>query len=46
MPRNFGARRVLFGSYWHANDNEREYRWPYLAIGAAVALIVAVGVFA
>jgi hypothetical protein len=53
MPRNFGVRRNLFGeelfrSYWGepANDNRRELVWPYIAIGAAVVAIVAVGVFA
>jgi hypothetical protein len=29
-----------------ANDNYRELRWPYVAIGAAVAIIIAVGIFA
>lgn len=31
---------------WHANDNAAEVRWPYYAIGAAVVLMIAVGLFA
>lgn len=46
--RNFGIHRNLFGAelsrYWH--DNEFEPRWPYVAIGVAVVIIIAVGMFA
>ena len=50
MSRNFGVRRNMFGeklfrNFWHANDNEPEARWPLALIGAAVALILAFGIF-
>lgn len=44
-----GGGSYFVRGYWDgdsANDNERELRWPYYVIGAAVAVTCLVGIFA
>lgn len=47
MPRNFGV-RTRPDDFWNgsAQDCERDHRWAYWAIAAAVAFIVALAFLA
>lgn len=48
MPRHFGVRaRDEFDRFWNepGNDNDRDATWPFWVIGAAVLLIVGIGIF-
>lgn len=49
MPRNFGLRaRDAAARFWNepSNTGDRDADWAFLVIGAAVVLIVLVGIFA
>ena len=48
MPRNFLVRaRQDADRFWNepGNDNDRDMRWPFYVIGAAVIAIVLIGIF-
>jgi hypothetical protein len=45
MSRNFGLRHrdSAWRSFWHEGEGERDPIWPFVVIGAAVALILGLG---
>jgi hypothetical protein len=44
MRRNFGIRQGA-NDYWNEGGSAREPRWPFYVIGAAVLLIIGIGIF-
>lgn len=44
MPRNFGVRQSS-NEFWNEGGPEPEVRWPFYVIGAAVLMIVGIGIF-
>jgi hypothetical protein len=46
MPRHFFSRSDNpWRSFWHEPEGERDPIWPFVVLGAAVALILALGLF-
>lgn len=44
MPRNFGVRQSA-SDFWNEGEPEHDARWPFYVAGAAVLLLVGIGIF-